>query len=99
MRRSPGVDPQRGSTLAEVLVAIVILSIAGVAIVSGMASASLASDTHRKEVTADTVVRSYANVIKQRAQLGFYVPCAAPLAYTAHDGRGSETLQVIVRTP
>jgi type II secretory pathway pseudopilin PulG len=72
---------QRGSTLAEAVVAMAILVTAGVSIVSGLAGASFASDTHRKEVTADAVIRSYAEVIKERSQLGFYVPCASAGAY------------------
>ena len=72
---------ERGDTLAGVLVALVILSTAGVAIMSGMGAASVSSDTHRKEVNADTVVRSYAEAIKGRAQIGDYIPCHADTAY------------------
>ena len=58
-----------------------------------MASASIASDTHRKQVNADAVVRSFAEVITQHVQLGLTSraprPCRAlegwapPPGYTA----------------
>jgi hypothetical protein len=79
--RWPFARSEAGDTLAGVLVALVILTTAGVAIMAGMAAASIASDTHRKGVNADTVVRSYAEVIKGRALLGDYIPCNAPAAY------------------
>lgn len=68
-----------GVTLVEVLLAVAILGIAISSIVSAMGSASLASDYHRKNVNGDTVVRSYAEVIKQRASVGAYFASCTPI--------------------
>jgi type II secretory pathway pseudopilin PulG len=67
-------------TLAEVLVTVAILGIAISAIVAGLGTASMSSDRHRKQATADGVVRSYAEVIKQRSSLA-YQACAAATTY------------------
>lgn len=82
-----------GTTLAEILVTVALLGLAVAAIVAALGSLSLSSDRHRKQVNADTVVRSYAEAIKQRSAMGLYAPCAAttyttptwsaPTGYTA----------------
>ena len=142
--------PEDGVSLVEVLVALAILGIAVTSIVAGLTTASIASDVHRKQVNADTVVRSYAEVVKEQVHLGGfgkYAKCAKaatdytvdpatwqpPTGYTTSfdliqywhasgfsgacttatdegaqllslsatsvDGRDTESLQVIVRTP
>jgi type II secretory pathway pseudopilin PulG len=72
MSRRRATGPAEGSTLVEVLVAVTILFIGGASIMSGLFAAAKASDTNRKEVTVDAVVRNYAEVIKQQVQLGAY---------------------------
>lgn len=125
-----------GATLVEILVAVVIMGVAFAAIIGGVTTSIMASDMHRKEATAETVLRSYAEAVKAAA----YVTCAAsyspaftpPAGYTASvtkveywngsndfdatctldrglqrltlaadasDGKASETLQVVKRTP
>ena len=64
-----------GMTLVEILVAVAILGIAVAGIVSGIGASSLTSDRHRKQATADTVVKSYAEAIKQQMDVGGYVSC------------------------
>jgi prepilin-type N-terminal cleavage/methylation domain-containing protein len=64
-----------GMTLVEILVAVAILGIAVAGIVSGIGATSLTSDRHRKQATADTVVKSYAEAIKQKVDVGAYVSC------------------------
>jgi type II secretory pathway pseudopilin PulG len=61
-----------GFTLPEVLVALVFLGTVVAAIIAAMGSAIVASDAHRKTVTADAVVRTYA----ERLQTVGYIPCA-----------------------
>ena len=52
-----------GETLIEIVVSIVILGIAAVAIVGGMTIAIHVSDQHRKEATAGSYVRDFAEAI------------------------------------
>ena len=66
-----------GLTLVECLVAVAIIGIAIIGIVSALGTASLASDYHRKQVTADTVIRSYTEALKQQIHLGGYQTCPA----------------------
>jgi hypothetical protein len=54
----------QGETLVEVLVAVVILGLAGVAVLAGMALAAKASDIHRKETTGGAQVRTWAEDIQ-----------------------------------
>jgi len=54
----------RGESLVEILVALVILGIAGVAILAGMQMSVQASDIHRKQTTSGAYVRSYAEAIQ-----------------------------------
>ncbi len=71
----------RGETLVEVLVAVVILGIAGVAIMSGLMLSVKASDMHRKETTGGAYVRSYAEAIQRYVASGHYTSCAAANDY------------------
>jgi prepilin-type N-terminal cleavage/methylation domain-containing protein len=68
-----------GVTLIELLVTVVILGVVFVAILGGMATGMVVSDLHRKQATAETIIRSYAEAVKAAA----YTICAAPAAYTA----------------
>jgi Tfp pilus assembly protein PilV len=53
-----------GETLVELLIAMTILGMTVVALVSGIGTSILVSDTHRKEAVAAAVVRSYAESIE-----------------------------------
>jgi prepilin-type N-terminal cleavage/methylation domain-containing protein len=55
---------QRGETLAELLVAIVIVGVAVAVIVGGLSTGVLVSDAHRKQTTADVLVKTWAEAIK-----------------------------------
>lgn len=70
-----------GMTLAEILVAVTILGLAIPFIISALGSASMASDRHRKQTTADTVLKSYAEAIKDAIRRDLapfrYINCAA----------------------
>src|SRR4051812_13455105 len=74
----------RGESLIEVLVAVVILGFAGVAVMAGLGIAAQASDIHRKETTSGAYVRSYAEAIENYGATpgqSYYKPCAAANAY------------------
>ena len=67
----------RGETLVELLVAIVILGVAGVAILAGMAMSVRGSDLHRKEATGGAYVRSFAEVIQTYVDANGYKSCGS----------------------
>jgi type II secretory pathway pseudopilin PulG len=77
----------KGETLVEVLVTIVILGIAGVAVMGGLALTADASDIHRKETTGSAYVRSFAEAIQEyvgTTGTTNYQPCAGADYYTNH---------------
>ena len=67
----------RGETLVELLVAIVILGVAGVAILTGMAMSVRGSDLHRKEATGGAYVRSFAEVVQTYVDANGFKPCGS----------------------
>lgn len=74
----------RGETLVEVLVAVAILGVAGVAVVAGLQMSVTSSDIHRKETTGGAYVRSLAEAIEEYVAAPSttrYQPCAAADAY------------------
>ena len=77
----------RGETLLELMVALLILSIAAVAIVTGMTLSVKVSDIHRKQATASAAVRDYAEAIETAIAAGGYaVGTGTYPAYTAPSG-------------
>lgn len=64
-------DPERGDTLIELLIAMVIMGTAVIAIVAGMGTAIVVSAENRAQTEAAVAVRSYAEAIS-----GTYKPCA-----------------------
>lgn len=77
----------QGVTLVEVLVSIVILGIAGVAILAGIQMSIVASDLHRKQSTGGAYARSYAEAIQDylTADPANWVPCAPANTYDFSD--------------
>jgi type II secretory pathway pseudopilin PulG len=78
-RRGPG--PERaagdaGTTLLEVLMAIVLVSVAGLAVLTGLATSIRASDAHKKQVQVQLALVSAAERVKDPAVPR--VPCATP---------------------
>lgn len=73
----------RGETLIELLVALSILSVAGVAILTGVMLSVKTSDIHRKESTGGAYVRSFAEAIQNHVDQGAanYRKCAAANVY------------------
>ena len=66
----------RGESLVELIVAVSILGVAVVAIVAGLGTSVLMSDTHRKQATAGVTVRDYAEAVENAVVAGGYVACA-----------------------
>lgn len=64
-------DNERGATLVELLIAMMIMGTAVVAIVAGMSTAIIVSAQNREQTQAAVAVRSYAEVIA-----GSYKACA-----------------------
>jgi prepilin-type N-terminal cleavage/methylation domain-containing protein len=67
-----------GYTLTEVLVAVVIMSVAVVALLGSLGSEIFTSRIHRDIVTSDAVVRTYAEQLLAAS----YVPCATAASST-----------------
>jgi prepilin-type N-terminal cleavage/methylation domain-containing protein len=67
----------RGDTLIELIVAVSILGIAFVALISGMFTTTISSDTHRKQATARAALSSFAEAVKRET----YVACASTASY------------------
>ena len=74
---------EKGATLVETLVAVVILGIAGVAILAGLQLSVAASDIHRKQTNGGAAVRSYAEAVEKYLNTtSNYVKCAGANAYS-----------------
>jgi type II secretory pathway pseudopilin PulG len=69
----------RGETMVELLLAVVIMGLVIVAAVGGLVTAVLVSDIHRKQATAASYARDYAEAV----QAAPYVACATPPAYAS----------------
>ncbi|HEY3608687.1 MAG TPA: type II secretion system protein [Pseudonocardiaceae bacterium] len=78
-----GPMDDRGETLLEVLIAVVIMGIAIVAIIGGLVTSVMLSDVHRKQATAGSAVRDYAETIEQYVAANTYVACQSAANYTS----------------
>jgi prepilin-type N-terminal cleavage/methylation domain-containing protein len=67
IRCQPTVAHERGETLLELLIAVVILGITAVAVVGGLATGIKMSDVHRKQAVAGAAVRDAAEFIAEQA--------------------------------
>jgi len=76
-------DLERGETLVELLLAIVILGLAGLAVLGGMGTSIIVSDAHRKETVSGAAVRAYAEQLQTKVAASGYVSCAAPGSYAS----------------
>jgi type II secretory pathway pseudopilin PulG len=82
MAKPSHVD-DRGETLVEILVALVVMSITVSALVLGLAATVRMSDVHRKQATAGADVRAFAEAVENSvaASPTGYLACAGPTAY------------------
>lgn len=71
----------RGESLIELLLTIVIIGIALVAVVGGLLTSIRLSDVHRKQASSGAGARSYAELVDRYVAAGHYVECASPSAY------------------
>lgn len=72
---------EAGFSLAEIVITIAIVGITFTAILGGMITAITVSSQHRKQATADTLVRSAAEWVKDPAR-NAYVNCAGVNTYS-----------------
>jgi type II secretory pathway pseudopilin PulG len=72
---------ERGESLLELVIAIALMGVAIVAVMSGLTTTVLLSDVQRKEATANSVVRNYAEALQQFVASGHYVACANTGSY------------------
>lgn len=79
----PDADRDRGESLLELLIALAIMSIAVVAVIGGLLASIAASDIHRKQSTAGTAVRDYAETVEKYVAGTGYKSCGAPSDYAA----------------
>jgi prepilin-type N-terminal cleavage/methylation domain-containing protein len=79
MSRCPRGD--RGSTLLEVLIATALLGMITAALLGALGTVVIMSDTHRKQATAGTTARDYAEAIQNTVATTGYVSCAGSAAY------------------
>jgi Tfp pilus assembly protein PilV len=77
-----GVD-DRGETLLEILLAVVIMGIAVVALMAGLTTSVLMSDIHRKQSTAGAYLRDYAEAVENSVAAGNYLGCSNAAGYAA----------------
>jgi len=87
------LQAEDGTTLIEVIVTVAIMGIAFAALLGGMATSIAMSDVHRKQATAGTILRDYAEAVQGSqvwngcnaaprdyapAAVGFTAPSASP---------------------
>jgi type II secretory pathway pseudopilin PulG len=80
------VPSEQGDTLIEVLIALVIMSLAVVALLGGLVSSITSSAEHRSLSTIDTVLKSYAETAKYDIELQpspWYLDCASVTSSTS----------------
>lgn len=82
-----------GETLIEILAAVVIIGLAGVAIVTAMTVSIRLSDYHRKQATSSAILHNYAEKLAAA-----YLPCSAansqPYTLPAQSGFGTPVIVV-----
>lgn len=73
---------ERGETLIELLVAMVILGVAVVAVVGAFGTGITLSDVHRKQASAGAAVRDYAEQVQNYVAGSGFTACAGPAGYS-----------------
>jgi type II secretory pathway pseudopilin PulG len=92
-------DPEAGDSLIEIIFAIVVIGLVASALFAAIATNTNGTTSHRDLVTADHVLRNYAENVKQAVRTG----CTAAGAtwtpsYTAPTGYSVNALAAGVRT-
>jgi type II secretory pathway pseudopilin PulG len=78
---APRIAEERGETLIELLLTIVIMGITVVAVVGGLLAAIRMSDIHRRQATAGAAARDYVENVDRFVAGTGYVGCAGSSAY------------------
>lgn len=79
----------RGETLIEVLLALMIIGIAAVALLTGLSTGIFSSALHREQTVAGTVLESVGETLNNNAY-NPYVNCATTTSYNPEGGFTSE---------
>jgi prepilin-type N-terminal cleavage/methylation domain-containing protein len=79
-RAGGGLGSEAGVTLVELIITVAIVGVAITAILLGMITSIKASALHRKEATADTVLRDAAEAVVDPQQI--YQNCASLGSYS-----------------
>jgi hypothetical protein len=82
---------ESGESLIELLVTVTILGVSVIAVAGAIVIGILMSDIHRKQATAGTTVRDYAEAVQDAVVAGGYVGCATPTAYASPAGFSAPT--------
>jgi hypothetical protein len=88
----------RGESLVELLFAIAIMSTAVVAMLAGLATAVVVSDTHRKQASAGAQVRTFAEAVEKAVNNApsAYVDCATTASYgSVYTAEAGYTAQIV----
>lgn len=75
------VGTERGESLLEILLSVMIIGIAVTAILGGVGLAARASTQDERTIHAQALLRSWGEHIQARTTDVTYVPCAGPGAY------------------
>ncbi len=70
-------DNESGATLVEVLVTVMVLSIAIVALLGGLGTAVIVADQHRQQAVVGAAIHNYAEAMVGARSGTFYKPCVA----------------------
>ncbi len=99
--KKPTLRSERGDTLVEIMVAVLIMGIAVVAVLAGVAVSIRMSDVHRKQSQAGAFIRDFAEAVENAVQASptAYVNCAAAGAYDSYYTSPSASFVVATPTP
>lgn len=91
-----GSRVEQGSTLIELMMAIVIVSIAGVALLGGMATGIASSSMHRQQTDVGTVLASAVEAVKDQGRNPFQHcrPNYQPTAGVVFPSKWSGTVKI-----
>jgi type II secretory pathway pseudopilin PulG len=76
-------NAERGESLIELLLAVVILGLTGLAVLGALTTSIIVSDAHRKETISGAAVRAYAEQLQTKVAASGYVSCAGVASYAS----------------
>src|SRR4051794_29839643 len=89
---------ERGETLVEVAISVMVMSVAVVALVGGLVTAVMMSDIHRKQAKAGAYVRAFAEAVETAidASPSAYVSCATAADYAGAYASGDAAFSTAI---